>query len=194
MILSPTSGQLTTKFPHSALVNKKHKKFGRRPKARNIYADKKETNVKHLSLNSLLWLSLPQSSTVVQLKFLVWKWSQINSIVLEKPLVLKSGLFPSIFFLEMLTHWTADTWEQSVHYASEIGEFSVSLLHRILRLAFDSLWLFFIHRWSLFQNILLQSYSFLLLLEFLIKTLWEISFIIFSTLFIPLYFLLYTLW
>ena len=54
MILSPTSGQLTTKFPHSALVNKKHKKFGRRPKARNIYADKKETNVKHLSLNSLL--------------------------------------------------------------------------------------------------------------------------------------------
>ena len=44
------------------------------------------------------------------------------------------------------------------------------LLHRILRLMFGSLWLFFIQTWHLFQNILLQHNTFLLLLGFLTKT------------------------
>ena len=35
----------------------------------------------------------------------------------------------------------------------------------------NSLWLFFTQMWSLFKNILLQRYTFLLLLEFLMKTL-----------------------
>ena len=35
----------------------------------------------------------------------------------------------------------------------------------------NSLWLFFIQMWSLYQNIFLYRYTFLLLLEFLMKTL-----------------------
>ena len=45
------------------------------------------------------------------------------------------------------------------------------LLCRILWLTVNSLWLFFTQMWSLFKNILLQHYNFLLLLEFLMKTL-----------------------
>ena len=46
-----------------------------------------------------------------------------------------------------------------------------SLLRRILLLTVICLWLFFPQMWSLFKNILLQRYTFLLLLEFLMKTL-----------------------
>ena len=47
----------------------------------------------------------------------------------------------------------------------------VWLLLRILGLMCDSLWIFFIQTWSLFHNILRLRYTFLLLLEFLMKTL-----------------------
>ena len=40
-------------------------------------------------------------------------------------------------------------------------------------LTFDSLRLFFIQMWSLYQNIFLYRYTFHLLLEFLVKTLYR---------------------
>ena len=53
-----------------------------------------------------------------------------------------------------------------------IGDWRIlRLLHRILQLTSNSQWLFSIQTWSLFHNILLYSYTFLLLLEFLAKIL-----------------------
>ena len=50
-------------------------------------------------------------------------------------------------------------------------EILLLLLHSILWLTFSSLSLAFIQTWSIFQNILLQGYTFLSILEFLLKTL-----------------------
>ena len=53
----------------------------------------------------------------------------------------------------------------------EIREFSIHFAELILWQTFSGLWLFFIQTWSLFQNILLYRYTFLLWLDFLMKTL-----------------------
>ena len=87
MILRLTSGEQTTKFPaHSALLKWQRKTFDRRSQAKKYFCQWK-VNKQHYVLK---FTSV--TSAAEQLKFLVWKWPQMNLIVLEKPII-KSWLF-----------------------------------------------------------------------------------------------------
>ena len=44
------------------------------------------------------------TSAVEQLKFLIWKWHQMNLIVFEKPLIIKSWLYFSVRNVRSLLH------------------------------------------------------------------------------------------